>query len=73
MCRNIKVLRRADALPTEDEVQLAALQYIRKVSGYRTPSRRNQEAFDSAVGEVAAATGRLLGRLAASPSKAPGR
>lgn len=65
MCRNIKTLRRSDAEPTADEVQLAALQYVRKVSGYRVPSRRNQEAFDNAVGEVAQATGRLLERLAA--------
>jgi len=60
MCRNIKTLRRAEGLPTEDEVQLAALQYVRKVSGYRAPSRRNQEAFEVAVREVAVATARLL-------------
>jgi len=60
MCRNIKVLRRADAGPTEEELHLAALQYVRKVSGFHKPSRANQMAFDAAVQEVSAATGRLL-------------
>ncbi len=69
MCRNIKTLRRPDMLPTEDEVNLAALQYVRKISGYRVPSRRNQQAFDAAVGEVANATGRLLQHLAAASTK----
>jgi hypothetical protein len=70
MCRNIKTLRRPDILPTEDEVNLAALQYVRKISGYRVPSRRNQQAFDTAVGEVANATGRLLQHLVAASTKA---
>ena len=69
MCRNIKTLRRPDLLPTEEEVSLAALQYVRKVSGYRVPSRRNQEAFDAAVGEVATATARLLRQLEATSTK----
>ncbi len=63
MCRNIKVLRRAGASPTEEELHLAALQYIRKVSGFRKPSRANQLAFDAAVLEVSATTGRLLESL----------
>jgi len=63
MCRNIKVLRRAGAEPTEEELHLAALQYIRKVSGFQKPSRVNQMAFDAAVEEVSAATGRLLETL----------
>jgi hypothetical protein len=66
MCRNIKTLRRSDTEPTDEEVRLAALQYVRKISGYRVPSRRNQEAFDAAVAEVAQATGMLLQRLAAT-------
>ena len=70
MCRNIKTLRRPDTVPTEEEVNLAALQYVRKISGYRVPSRRNQQAFDAAVGEVANATGRLLQHLAASTKTA---
>jgi hypothetical protein len=64
MCRNIKSLRRPESLPTQDEVHLAALQYVRKVSGYRAPSKRNQEAFDAAVDEVAHATAHLLEHLA---------
>ena len=60
MCRNIKVLRRAGARPTEEELHLAALQYVRKVSGFHRPSRANQLAFDAAVQDVSAATGRLL-------------
>ena len=72
MCRNIKTLRRPDTVPTEEEVNLAALQYVRKISGYRVPSRRNQQAFDAAVGEVANATGRLLQHLAASTKTAAG-
>ena len=67
MCRSIKQLRRVDESPTEAEMQAAALQYVRKVSGYRKPSRTNQAAFDQAVEEIAAATRRLLDELAASP------
>ncbi len=63
MCRNIKVLRRTGASPSEEEVHLAALQYVRKVSGFHKPSRANQMSFDAAVQEVAAATGRLLATL----------
>jgi hypothetical protein len=63
MCRNIKQLRQPNGLATELEIREAALQYIRKVSGYRTPSRANREAFDGAVDEVAAATQKLLQRL----------
>lgn len=60
MCRNIKQLRQPDQSPTEDEMRAAALQYVRKVSGYRLPSRLNQAVFDQAVDEIAAATQRLL-------------
>jgi hypothetical protein len=64
MCRSIKTLRRADAPATDEEIRAAALQYVRKVSGYRAPSRRNAEAFDAAVDEVAGASRRLLDLLA---------
>jgi len=64
MCRNIKTLRRAESTPTEEEVRLAALQFVRKVSGYRAPSRANQEVFNQAVDEIAIATQKLLGSLA---------
>jgi hypothetical protein len=60
MCRSIKVHRRPDGPPTEQELYEAALQYVRKVSGYRAPSRRNAEAFDSAVREVTEASRKLL-------------
>ncbi len=63
MCRNIKQLRRLDGLPTDEELQLAALQFVRKVSGYRKPSRANQAAFDKAVTDVAASTRILLDSL----------
>ena len=60
MCRSIKTLRRADEPATDREIEEAALQYVRKVSGYRVPSRKNAEAFDAAVEDVAAASRRLL-------------
>jgi hypothetical protein len=60
MCRSIKTLRRPDETATDEEVRAAALQYVRKISGYRKPSRRNAEAFDAAVDEIALATRRLL-------------
>jgi hypothetical protein len=63
MCRNIKQLRQPEQIPTEGEMQAAALQYVRKVSGYRVPSRANQATFDQAVEEIAAATRKLLDGL----------
>lgn len=63
MCRSIKQLRRPEQPPTDEEIKAAALQYVRKVSGYRTPSKANQQAFDRAVNEVAAATRGLMERL----------
>ena len=59
MCRNIKQLRRPDSSPTDEELTLAALQFVRKVSGYRVPSNVNREAFDKAVADIAVST-RLL-------------
>jgi len=64
MCRSIIQLRREEAV-TEAEVRAAALQFVRKVSGYRQPSRRNSEAFELAVDEIALATQQLLDALAA--------
>ncbi len=63
MCRSIKKLRIPEQPASEEEIQAAALQYVRKVSGYRKPSRRNQQAFDQAVAQVAAATRSLLEAL----------
>ncbi len=64
MCRNIKVLRNAERPPTREEMEAAALQFVRKVSGYNQPSRANTEAFDQAVADVPAATERLFSRPA---------
>lgn len=64
MCRSILTLRRPEGA-TEEEVRAAALQYVRKVSGYRQPSRRNAEAFDRAVDEIADASKRLLESVSA--------
>ena len=64
MCRSIKTLRRPEIEATDEEVAAAALQFVRKVSGYRVPSRKNAEAFDGAVAEIAAASKRLLESLA---------
>ncbi len=63
MCRSIKPLRLAERPATQQEVNEAALQFVRKVSGYRKPSRLNQEAFDTAVQEIALATQKLLDNL----------
>ena len=60
MCRSIKRLRGPEGAATEEEIREAALQYVRKVSGFREPPRRNAEAFGSAVDEVSAASRRLL-------------
>jgi hypothetical protein len=65
MCRSIKTLRRSDEPATEEEIEAAALQFVRKVSGFRKPSRANEEAFDAAVDEIAEASRRLLDSLAA--------
>jgi hypothetical protein len=63
MCRNIHTLFNFEPPATEDEVQGAALQYVRKVSGFTKPSQANEAAFERAVEEVAAATGRLIDAL----------
>lgn len=63
MCRSIKPLRLPDRAATEQEIQEAALQYVRKVSGYRKPSKVNQEAFNKAINEIAEATRKMLEEL----------
>jgi hypothetical protein len=63
MCRSIKTLRDFNNPPTDEEVRAAALQFVRKISGYRHPARRNQEAFELAVEEIEAASRRLLQSL----------
>lgn len=66
MCRSIKTLRVLDVPATDEEVRAAALQYVRKVSGYRRPSPANQAAFEAAVEDVAAASRRLLDAVTAT-------
>jgi len=63
MCRSIQTLRRPDNRTTQEEIEAAALQFVRKVSGYRKPSRLNQAAFEQAVAQVSAATSTLLVEL----------
>jgi hypothetical protein len=72
MCRNIKSLRNSIAPPTDEEIALAALQYVRKVSGYHSPSRANQEIFDAAVAEIADSTRKLMSGLT-GPSSSRGQ
>ncbi len=63
MCRSIKPLRNMDHPVTEQEIQEAALQYVRKISGYRKPSKANEETFNKALSEVAEATRTMLESL----------
>ncbi len=63
MCRSIKTLRNAHTPATDEEVRAAALQFVRKISGYRTPSQANAEPFEAAVDEIAAASHSLLRSL----------
>ena len=66
MCRSIKTLRLLDVPASEEEIRAAALQYVRKVSGYRRPSPANEAAFEAAVEDVAAASRRLLDAVTAT-------
>jgi hypothetical protein len=63
MCRNIKMLFNFDPPVTSEEIRAASLQFVRKVSGFSKPSRANEAAFNRAVDEIAAASGRLLASL----------
>ena len=63
MCRSIKTLRSLESPATDEDVEAAALQFVRKISGYRVPSRANEEVFARAVDEVASASRRLLDDL----------
>lgn len=63
MCRNIRTLYNFEPPVTEDEVEAAALQYVRKICGFTRPSRANTDVFDAAVREVAAASARVLSLL----------
>ena len=63
MCRNIKQLRRPESPPTDQELEDAALQFVRKISGYRKPSRANEEAFNQAVADIASCSRQLFDNL----------
>jgi hypothetical protein len=67
MCRSIKTLRSPEGNPSEEEIHAAALQFVRKISGYRQPSKANQLAFDRAVEEVTSASKDLLESLVVRP------
>jgi hypothetical protein len=66
MCRNIRTLHNFDPPATDEEIRAAALQYVRKISGYTKPSQANAEAFEQAIEEVAAVSTKLLDRLVTS-------
>ena len=71
MCRSIKVLRPPYNEPTDEEIRAAALQYVRKISGFRSPSRVNQAAFERAVDEIARASAALLSALEVKSAATP--
>ena len=68
MCRSIKTLRIGDTPAGDDEIEAAALQFVRKISGFRKPSMKNEEAFNNAVREISAVSERLLAEITAKKS-----
>ena len=72
MCRSIKVLRRAGQTVTAEELDAAALQFVRKISGFRKPAKINQAAFDRGVLEISSASRRLLESLESRGARAAG-
>lgn len=73
MCRSIKTLRRSETATTTGEIEAAARQFVRKVSGYRVPSARNAAAFDAAINEITHASRHLLEALAVPVEDGPDR
>ncbi len=73
MCRSIKQLRLRDEVATDEEIEAAALQFVRKISGYRKPTAANAEAFDAAVAKIAGVSRELLAVLAANHPSARSR
>jgi hypothetical protein len=73
MCRSIKTLRRPETAATTGEIEAAARQFVRKVSGYRAPSARNEAAFEAAIEEIAHAARHLLEALAVDVEEGPDR
>ena len=73
MCRSIRTLRHQDDPATTGEVEAAARQYVRKVSGFRQPSQRNAQAFEEAIAEIAAASQRLILAMGGDVEPGPDR
>ncbi len=73
MCRSIKTLRRPETAATTGEIEAAARQFVRKLSGYRAPSARNEAAFEAAIDEIAHASRHLLEALAVDVEEGPDR
>jgi hypothetical protein len=73
MCRSIKTLRRPGEAATTGELEAAARQYVRKISGFREPSERNRIAFDAAIAEITAASDRLLEAVGVQVTEGPDR
>jgi len=73
MCRSIKTLRRPGETATTGELEAAARQYVRKLSGFREPSARNRDAFDAAIAEIAAASQRLVEAVGVDVVEGPDR
>lgn len=73
MCRSIKTLRRADEAATTGELEAAARQFVRKISGYRVPSSRNTDAFEAAIADIAHASEHLLEALGVEIEEGPNR
>ena len=73
MCRSIKILRRPETAATTGELEAAARQFVRKISGYRTPSARNSEAFEATIAEIATSSGRLLETMGVAVEEGPDR
>jgi hypothetical protein len=68
MCRSIKTLRKREVVASDEEIRAAARQFVRKVTGFREPTSRHQQAFESAVDEVAVASKRVLDRISSELS-----
>ncbi len=73
MCRSIKTLRRAETAATTGELEAAARQFVRKISGYRVPSSRNEDAFEAAIAEIAHASEHLMEALGVEVEEGPNR
>ncbi len=71
MCRSIKTLRARDVVASDEEIRAAALQYVRKITGFRSPTPRHERAFEAAVDEVTAVSKRALAEIATTLGARP--